>query len=230
MPANGTILVVDDDREIVRGTMVRLANAGYNPIAAFDGLEAMDRLNHDHPDAMLLDVRMPGLDGLGVLDQLRESTEMSNLPVIMLSASLRDQNKALNAGARYFLPKPYRGEDLLQALRGVLADDTPQARQPAPQPAGPAESIISGEAHQAAAPNPPAAPIPAAAPSASAVAAGVCPGKLELPPQAEAPPPGLPVVSPWIGPEVRTHLGASAVDAVMCSVTMWLSESLQGWQ
>lgn len=125
LPANGTILVVDDDREIVRGTMVRLASAGYKPIAAYDGLEAIQRINDDRPDAMLLDVRMPGLDGLGVLEQMRGSTAMSRLPVIMLSASLRDQNKALNAGARYFLPKPYRGEELLQALRGVLTSDGP---------------------------------------------------------------------------------------------------------
>ncbi len=64
---------------------------------------------------------MPGLDGLDVLDVLQKRGDTRRVPVVMLSASLSDQRKALNAGARFFLAKPYRGDDLLQVVEKVMA-------------------------------------------------------------------------------------------------------------
>ncbi len=134
MPGKETILVVDDDREIVRATMLRLVATGYKPIAAYDGVEAMQRMIEECLDAVLLDVRMPGLDGLAVLEQMRKSPELSKLPVIMLSASLRDQHKAIKAGARLFLTKPHRGDDLLEALSFVLTATSHEEPPAAPIP------------------------------------------------------------------------------------------------
>jgi DNA-binding response OmpR family regulator len=119
------ILVVDDDEEIVRGTTVRLRSAGYQTIAAFNGADAINGAKRNRPDAILLDVRMPGLDGLAVLKQLQEADDTCRVPVIMLSASLCDQRTALNAGARFFLAKPYRGDELLEVVQHVTAHSEP---------------------------------------------------------------------------------------------------------
>ena len=115
------IMVVDDDAEIVRGTMLRLRAAGYDATAAYDGGDALAQVEHKRPDLMLLDVRMPGIDGLAVLKNLGQR-KGKNVPVIMLSASLRDEAGALRAGARFFLTKPYCGDDLMLAVGRVLSD------------------------------------------------------------------------------------------------------------
>ena len=62
------------------------------------------------------------LNGLRVLARLREKSNSPHVPVIVLSASLRDQNRALHAGARFFMTKPFSGDELLQAVRRVLAE------------------------------------------------------------------------------------------------------------
>ncbi len=135
MTPNAKIMIVDDDAEIVRGTTLRLRAAGYQTTAAHDGAEALELLKIDRPDLMLLDVRMPGIDGLTVLKHM-EQLATGKCDVIMLSASLRDQGTALRAGARYFLAKPYRGDDLLRAVRRVLSD-------PAPCPAEATECVAA---------------------------------------------------------------------------------------
>ena len=126
MAPHRKIMVVDDDAEIVCGTMLRLRAAGYDATAAYDGGEALAQLETSRPDVMLLDVRMPGVDGLTVLKRMDHGAA-DNVPVIMLSASLRDQGRALRAGARFFLAKPYRGDDLLQAVQRVLSEPQPSA-------------------------------------------------------------------------------------------------------
>jgi CheY-like chemotaxis protein len=120
------ILIVDDDEDIVRGTAVRLRAAGYDTIAAYSGLEVRGSVERGRPDAILLDVRMPGLDGLAVLKVLQAGKETRRVPVIMLSASLSHQHQALNAGARFFLVKPYRGIDLLQVIQQVTVSPAPR--------------------------------------------------------------------------------------------------------
>ena len=115
------ILIVDDDEELVRGTTVRLRAAGYETIAAYNGSDALNGVQRSRPDAILLDVRMPGIDGLAVLKRLQECDHTRHVPVVMLSASLCDQRKALNAGARFFLAKPYRGVELLEIVQQVTA-------------------------------------------------------------------------------------------------------------
>jgi two-component system chemotaxis response regulator CheY/two-component system alkaline phosphatase synthesis response regulator PhoP len=114
------ILIVDDDDEIVRGMSVRLGAAGFQIIAACDGAEALCAVERSLPDVILLDVRMPGIDGLTVLRRLQECDETRHVPVIMLSASLCDQRTALSAGARYFLAKPFRGGELIQFVQQVM--------------------------------------------------------------------------------------------------------------
>ena len=120
MRESQTVLIVDDNHDIVRGAEVRLRAAGYNTLTANNGEQCIDTANDRVPDAILLDVRMPGASGLEVLDQLQQGEKTSNIPVVMLSASLVDQQAALEAGAKFFLSKPYQGRQLVETMHAVL--------------------------------------------------------------------------------------------------------------
>lgn len=115
-----TILIVDDDEAITFGAELRLQAAGYRTLVAADGDEGIEQAVKHQPDAVLLDVRMPKLDGLSALRTLRDDPNTAHIPVIMLSASLRDKQTALEAGAQFFLTKPYRSHQILEALDAAL--------------------------------------------------------------------------------------------------------------
>jgi two-component system response regulator MprA len=116
MPNGYHVLVVDDDPCIRYAASRRLEGAGYKVSEADSGESGLSSINAARPDAVLLDVMMPLLDGLKTLERMRAEPTMKQIPVVMLSASLSDQQRALNAGARFFLRKPYCGADLLEAL------------------------------------------------------------------------------------------------------------------
>jgi DNA-binding response OmpR family regulator len=124
------ILVVDDDREIVFGTQLRLNAAGYETLVAHDGHQAVASARTNRPAAILMDVRMPRLDGLAALGQLKRCAETSAIPVIMVTASMRDQQAALDSGARFFLSKPYQYDDLLAALETALRKTNLETEEP----------------------------------------------------------------------------------------------------
>lgn len=118
-----TVLIVDDDRQIAEGTAVRLRAAGYDILMAHNGAEGIAAAHLKSPDAIVLDVRMPVMDGMEALEKLKDSPSTSQIPVVMLSASVVDQDRALDAGARFFVRKPYVGRDLLNAVH-VATDET----------------------------------------------------------------------------------------------------------
>jgi DNA-binding response OmpR family regulator len=120
MPDEATLLMVDDDREIVRGACLRLQAAGYRMLTAGDAETGIAAAVANHPDVILLDVRLPRRDGLSALSELKRRSETKQIPVVMLSASVVDQQAALDAGARFFIRKPYRGDMLVQAVRTAL--------------------------------------------------------------------------------------------------------------
>ncbi len=120
MSEQATVLLIEDDREILNVAALRLRAAGYATLAAADGEEGVRRAVSDHPDAIVLDVRMPKKDGMTALVELQEQEETRHIPIVMLSASIVDQQRALEAGARFFLTKPYQGRDLLSAVRAAI--------------------------------------------------------------------------------------------------------------
>jgi CheY-like chemotaxis protein len=120
-------LVVDDDREIVLGTRLRLRFAGYDSVAAFDGREGISAALEQYPDVTILDIRMPRMDGLAMIRELKSRPETRNVPVVVLSASLRDKRRALEAGARFVLTKPCRSADLLEAVLVAIQEPLPVA-------------------------------------------------------------------------------------------------------
>ena len=118
------ILIVDDNHEVIHGATIRLRQAGFEALSASDGCEGLSSAIREQPDAILLDVRMPGMDGLTALYELKRRTDTRAIPIVMLSASVVDQKAALDAGARFFLSKPYQGKNLLDAIEVAIAENS----------------------------------------------------------------------------------------------------------
>lgn len=117
-----SVLVVDDEpmaRTLLRLMLVR---AGFEVIEAEDGFAALEKLEGDRPDIMILDVMMPGMDGFTVCKTIREDSAASDLPIIMLSAKTDSEsvNKGLRVGADKYLTKPISPEDLTRHVRDIL--------------------------------------------------------------------------------------------------------------
>jgi two-component system response regulator MprA len=114
------ILVVDDERAVRESLRRALELEGYEIELADDGLAALAALEGDEPDAMILDVLMPGLDGLEVARRVRR--EGSRLPILMLTARVEvdDRVAGLDAGADDYVTKPFALDELLARVRALL--------------------------------------------------------------------------------------------------------------
>jgi DNA-binding response OmpR family regulator len=115
------ILVVDDVPENVRLLEAVLVPRGYEVVTATDGRAALDLIETEEPDLILLDVMMPGLDGYAVCSSLRANDDTAVLPVIMVTSSIgQEKTKAIEAGADDFIPKPFNHDELLTRVRSLL--------------------------------------------------------------------------------------------------------------
>src|SRR5215470_14266573 len=119
------ILVVDDDRAVRDSLRRSLEFNGYTVELATDGQQALDVVAGQRPDAMVLDVMMPRLDGLEVCRRLRGAGD--DLPILVLTArdAVSDRVSGLDAGADDYLPKPFALEELLARLRALLRRRVP---------------------------------------------------------------------------------------------------------
>src|SRR5690606_23387608 len=113
-------LVGDDDRAVRESLRRSLQFNGYQVDLASDGAQALEKVATDRPDAMVLDVMMPRLDGLEVARRLRSTGD--DLPILVLTArdAVSDRVSGLDAGADDYLPKPFALEELLARLRALL--------------------------------------------------------------------------------------------------------------
>ena len=123
------ILVVDDDRAVRESLRRSLSFNGYSVELAQDGQEALELITRDRPDAVVLDVMMPRLDGLEVCRRLRSSGD--DLPILVLTArdSVSERVAGLDAGADDYLPKPFALEELLARMRALLRRTSPDDRE-----------------------------------------------------------------------------------------------------
>jgi two-component system, OmpR family, response regulator MprA len=114
------VLVADDDRAIRESLARALELEGYDVVPVVDGVESLTRVRHETFDALVLDVMMPGVDGLAVCRVLRADGDRT--PVLMLTArqETADRVAGLDAGADDYLPKPFELDELLARLRALL--------------------------------------------------------------------------------------------------------------
>lgn len=112
------LLIADDDPQMVRALRITLAAHGYDIVAAADGAAAIAAAAQTHPDIILLDLGMPGLDGIEVIHALRGWT---TVPIIVVSGRTgsADKVEALDAGADDFVTKPFQVDELLARLRAL---------------------------------------------------------------------------------------------------------------
>ena len=116
------ILIVDDERDIVKALKIRLQHNGYNVVVAFDGAQGIFMAHKEKPNLILLDIRMPAGDGFSVAEKLKQSSQTERIPIIFLTGSpeRNAEGRAMELGARFYIKKPYDPEELLDAVRRAM--------------------------------------------------------------------------------------------------------------
>ena len=123
------ILVVDDDKEIVRIIRAYLQQAGYTVLIAYDGETALHIIRSDRPDLVVLDLMLPDRDGWSITRVVRGDESLAKTPIIMLTARVESSDRVLglNLGADDYVPKPFDPHEVVARVRAVLrrAQDGP---------------------------------------------------------------------------------------------------------
>lgn len=122
MTTKQRILVVDDDREIVRLVSGYLEQAGYEVLAAYDGKTAMQMVHGEPPDLLILDLMLPDLDGWDITRTIRGDELLAQLPILMLTARVDDVDKilGLELGADDYVTKPFNPREVVARVRALL--------------------------------------------------------------------------------------------------------------
>ena len=118
-----TVLVVDDEPDIRLLTRLMLTTGGYRVLEAATGEEALETLNEHPVDLVFLDIRLPGIDGWEVLRRVQEADDLSNLPIVMMSAHTSPSTlaRAREAGSAGYLVKPFKEEELLEYVEDLAS-------------------------------------------------------------------------------------------------------------
>ncbi len=124
------VLIIDDEWTIQQALRARLAANGFEVLVAGDGPSGIETARESRPDVILLDLRMPDIDGFEVLRRLRASDQTARIPVVFLTANVLDtvRQQAKSAGAAGFLAKPYDAAAVIDCIRTAAART--------PEPAG----------------------------------------------------------------------------------------------
>jgi len=127
--AKAKILVVDDEPDIVDMLKMSLENASYAVVEAYDGIEAIEKAKAEKPDAIILDLMMPKKDGFETCKELKKDPEMSDIPVLVLTAIGQEishtryaKSMGLDLESDDFIPKPVDPNLLLKRLENFLGD------------------------------------------------------------------------------------------------------------
>src|SRR5438874_1630320 len=116
------ILIVEDERQLVKTLEYNIQRDGYETIVAYDGEEGLRKAQSLLPDLILLDLMLPGINGLEVCKQLRAGDRTRDIPVIMLTARTEemDQVEGFAVGANDYVTKPFSTKVLLQRIKTQL--------------------------------------------------------------------------------------------------------------
>ena len=129
------ILVVDDEQVLVETLVYNLEQAGYQVITVSDGASALEAARCETPDLIILDLMLPGIDGLEVCRQLRSETSSATIPILILTAKDEEIDKVvgLEVGADDYVTKPFGRRELLSRVRALLRRaNYPSVRQESP--------------------------------------------------------------------------------------------------
>ena len=119
-----TIMVVDDNPDIITIVRTILEGKGYNVLSATSGPELLNMLKTQKPDLIILDIMMPEMDGLEVLTRLKGLTETATIPVILLTAKVQyeDVLGGYKLGADYYITKPFTSTQLVNGINLLLGE------------------------------------------------------------------------------------------------------------
>jgi two component transcriptional regulator, winged helix family len=117
-----TILVVDDEKSIMELLVFNLQKEGYNTLEAYDGVTAVEMAMNEKPDLILLDVMIPKLDGISVCKKIRYALNISNIPILMISAKDTESDKivGLEMGADDYITKPFQIREVMARIKANL--------------------------------------------------------------------------------------------------------------
>ena len=124
MDTNKTIMVVDDNPDIITIVKTILEGKGYTVLSASSGLELLNMLKNQKPDLIILDIMMPEMDGLEVLSRLKAVTDTATIPVILLTAKVQyeDVLGGYKLGADYYITKPFTSTQLVNGINLLLGE------------------------------------------------------------------------------------------------------------
>jgi adenylate cyclase len=124
---SATVLVVDDNEDNVAIVSRILLDRGYEVRIARDGRSALESVRQQRPDVVLLDIMMPGMDGMQVLDHLKRDPGSGTIPVVMVTAKSEDRDvlAGYGSGADYYITKPFTTRQILYAVGLVLGTKEP---------------------------------------------------------------------------------------------------------
>ena len=116
------ILVVDDDPDLVESVSMKLEGEGFQVAKAYDGVEAWDRIKHERPHMLILDVMMPRKDGFELVVELKDDERTSHIPIILLTARADADSRiaGLSRGADAYLEKPFDSEELNVRISALI--------------------------------------------------------------------------------------------------------------
>jgi two-component system alkaline phosphatase synthesis response regulator PhoP len=116
------ILIVEDEKDIVKMLEYNLKKEGFRTISAQDGEDALEYAVREHPDLIILDLMLPGMDGLEVCKELKKETKTASIPIIMLTAKAQESDKVvgLELGADDYVTKPFSPRELIARIKAVL--------------------------------------------------------------------------------------------------------------
>lgn len=142
------ILIVDDDRQIVRVLRAYLEQDGFQALVAYDGEQALHALRHDKPDLVILDLMLPERDGWQLTRLVRSDPSLQHIPIIMLTARMEEADRVvgLELGADDYVTKPFSPREVVARVRAVLRRLSPGASAIQVLRAGDAELDLN--AHQ----------------------------------------------------------------------------------
>jgi len=118
------ILAVDDEKHIVRLVQINLQKEGYDVVTASNGREALEQVEREKPDLVIMDVMMPEMGGFEALQEMKANEATSTVPVIMLTAKAQDADvfEGWKSGADLYLTKPFNPQELLTFVKRILQD------------------------------------------------------------------------------------------------------------